>query len=188
MTKPELRKHYKSLRKAFSQEEIEQLSLDISNQLLQMPIWGLSFYHLFLSIEAFREIKTEYILNILAGKDKNTILSKSNFDSITLTNYLLTDSTKMKVNQWKIPEPIEGIEIPSDKIDVVFVPLLAYDKEGNRVGYGKGYYDNFLAECRPETLKIGLSFFKPESKITDIHENDIKLNYCVTPNTIYKFS
>lgn len=188
MTKTELRTHYKALRKKYSQAEREQLSLEISNQLLQMPIWDLSFYHLFLSISSFREINTEYILNILAGKDKNTVISKSNFDTITLTNYLLTDNTKIKVNHWNIPEPIDGIEILAHKIDVVFVPLLAYDKEGNRVGYGKGYYDNFLAECRPQTLKIGLSFFEPESKIGNMHEADIQLDYCVTPTAIYKFT
>lgn len=188
MTKSELRNHYKLRRKELSQEDLEQLSLDISNQLLQLPIWELSFYHLFLSIRAFREINTEYILNILAGKDKNTVISKSNFDTITLTNYLLTDNTIIKVNHWNIPEPVDGIEIPSNKIDVVFVPLLAYDKEGNRVGYGKGYYDNFLAECRPETLKIGLSFFDPESQLIDFNYNDVKLDYCVTPKATHKFA
>ena len=43
------------------------------------------------------------------------------------------------------------------KIQVVFVPL-AYDNFGNRVGYGKGYYDKFLSKCTKECLKIGLSF------------------------------
>ena len=69
----------------------------------------------------------------------------------------------------------------------MFVPLLAYDKLGNRVGYGKVFYDQFLSECSPETLKIGLSFFEPEEQINDVFENDIQLDYCVSPHTIFKF-
>lgn len=70
---------------------------------------------------------------------------------------------------------------------MVFVPLLAFDKNGDRVGYGKGFYDKFLKECKPEIIKIGLSFFEPEEKIDGIFEEDIKLDYCVTPNEIYTF-
>jgi 5-formyltetrahydrofolate cyclo-ligase len=67
------------------------------------------------------------------------------------------------------------------------VPLLAYDLKGNRVGYGKGYYDRFLAECRPDALKIGFSYFEPEEQINDTEDFDIPLNYCVTPHRCYEF-
>jgi len=187
MTKSELRKKYKSLRESLSENQIEDFSLKISNQLLQLSIWDFSFYHIFLCIEELYEVNTDYILNILAGKDKNTIISKSNFKTNLMTNYLLTDSTKIVKNAWNIPEPVDGIEISNDKIEVVFIPLLAFDKKGNRAGYGKGFYDTFLASCQPETIKIGLSFFETEELIEDIHENDIKLDYCVTPQKMYQF-
>lgn len=187
MIKTKLRDKYKALRKGLNNDNIEDLSLAIANQLLQLPIWEFSFYHIFLSIEAHKEINTDYILNILSGKDKNIVISKSNFKSNTLTNYLLTDNTIIKVNSWGIPEPKDGIEINDNKIDVVFVPLLAFDTNGNRVGYGKGFYDNFLNSCKSKTLKIGLSFFEAESKIDGIQANDVALDYCVTPKKIYKF-
>jgi 5-formyltetrahydrofolate cyclo-ligase len=104
-----------------------------------------------------------------------------------MTHYLLTDSTTIKKNTWNIPEPINGIPIVTKQIDVVFVPLLAFDDSGHRVGYGKGFYDKFLANCKPEVIKIGLSFFKSIEKIVDVFENDIKLDYCVTPDKIYRF-
>ena len=99
-----------------------------------------------------------------------------------MTHFLLTDSTVIKISHFNIPEPVDGIEISTDKIEVVFVPLLAFDKQGHRVGYGKGFYDNFLKKCNPKTLKIGLSFFEVEDVIEDTNENDIKLDFCVTPN------
>ena len=188
MTKAALRKLYKSKRASLTSETIDELSLQIANQTLTLPIWNKSFYHIFLTITEQKEVNTDFILNILSGKDKHIVISKSNFESHNMTHYLLTDSTVIKKNHLNIPEPVEGIEILSDKIDVVFVPLLAYDKQGHRVGYGKGFYDNFLKECKPETLKIGLSFFEVENVIEDITENDENLDYCVTPNKVYKFS
>ncbi|WP_299112599.1 5-formyltetrahydrofolate cyclo-ligase [uncultured Winogradskyella sp.] len=187
MTKSELRKKYKILRKELSLEQIEDYSLSIANQLLQLDIWDKSFYHMFLTIEEQKEINTEYILNILAGKDKNIVISKSNFEDYSMTHYLLTDSTRIKKNNYNIPEPIDGIEIQSPQLEIVFIPLLAFDKTGNRVGYGKGFYDRFLTNCKPETLKIGLSFFEIEDKIIDASENDIKLDYCVTPDEVFQF-
>jgi 5-formyltetrahydrofolate cyclo-ligase len=77
--------------------------------------------------------------------------------------------------------------VPVSKIDVVFVPLLAYDEKGNRVGYGKGFYDAFLSECKPETIKIGLSFFPPELEIKDVTSDDIKLDFCVTTDSVHAF-
>ncbi|MGC1205732.1 MAG: 5-formyltetrahydrofolate cyclo-ligase [Flavobacteriaceae bacterium] len=187
MTKAELRKTYKTLRNNVSEHDIDTFSLSIANQLLKLPIWQHSFYHIFLSIEELKEINTDYILNILSGKDKNILISKSDFGTGEMTHFLLTDNTIIKKNTYNIPEPVDGIEILNDKIDVVFIPLLAFDKQGNRVGYGKGFYDRFLANCNPETIKIGLSFFEAETKITDVFERDVKLDYCVTPTKIYKF-
>ncbi len=108
-----------------------------------------------------------------------------------MNNFLLTDNTKNKKNDNNIPEPVDcpdaSEEVPSNKMEVVFIPLLAFDKNGNRVGYGKGFYDKFLAECNPNTIKIGLSFFEPEGIISDVTTSDIQLDYCVTPYRIIKF-
>ncbi len=187
MTKKELRKTYKARRKDLSEDQIENLGLAISNQLLKLPIWDYTFYHIFLAIEEKKEVNTDYILNILSGKDKNILISKSDFETGGMMHFLLTDNTVIKKNSYNIPEPIDGIEILNDKIEVVFIPLLAFDKKGNRVGYGKGFYDRFLANCKPETIKIGLSFFEAEEEISDIFEGDIGLDYCVTAELINQF-
>ncbi|WP_445456141.1 5-formyltetrahydrofolate cyclo-ligase [Flavobacterium sp. HNIBRBA15423] len=187
MNKKELRQKYKGLRQQLSQEEIEDKSLAIANQLLKMDIWDKTYYHVFLPIEEQKEVNTEYILQILAGKDKEVVVSKSDFKTTTMTHFLLTDNTKIKKNEYNIPEPVTGLNVPTEMIDVVFVPLLAYDKQGNRVGYGKGFYDKFLSECNPNVIKIGLSFFEPEEKIEDLFENDIQLNFCVLPSFFLRF-
>ena len=185
--KAQLRQHYKELRQKLSQDQIEDYSLAIANQTLKLDIWNHSFYHLFLSITKFKEVNTDFILNILSGKDKHTVISKSNFKDSTMSHVLLSDDTVLKMNSYGIPEPENGIPIDALMIDVVFIPLLTFDQEGNRVGYGKGFYDRFLKNCKADVIKVGLSFFEAEAVISDTSAYDIPLNYCVTPSTIYTF-
>ena len=187
MLKKELRQKYKALRKQLSENELEEMSLAVANKLLKLPIWEKSYFHIFLPITEHQEVNTEFILHLLSGKDKEIIISKSDFETRKMTHFLLTDNTKIKKNEYNIPEPVDGIEVPSHKIEVVLVPLLAFDKKGHRVGYGKGFYDILLSECKPETIKIGLSFFEAEESITDVFEGDIQLDFCVTPNSVYSF-
>lgn len=187
MNKKDLRLQYKAKRSTLSEIEIEEQSLVIANKLLSMPIWDKTYYHIFLPIEQHKEVNTEFILHLLSGKDKEIVVSKSDFDTRGMTHFLLTENTKLRKNDYNIPEPVNGLEVPAKMIDVVFVPLLAFDSYGNRVGYGKGFYDKFLADCRPETIKIGLSFFDAVDAIHDVFESDVKLDYCVTPDKIYVF-
>ncbi len=188
MLKKELRKAYKSKRIELSEIDINQLSLKIANNALTLPIWNKNYYHLFLTIEEQKEVQTEYILNTLHAKDKEIVVSKSDFKTNTLTNYLLTDNTKLRKNKYNIPEPVDGIEVPTHKIEVVFIPLLAFDKNGNRVGYGKGFYDKMLSNCNADCIKIGVSFYEAENEeIIDTLVTDIPLNFCITPNKTYTF-
>ena len=187
MNKKEARKKSKEERQKLSIEQLEEKSLAIANQLVKMDIWDNTYYHLFLPIEEQKEVNSEYILNILQAKDKEIVISKSDFATTSMSHFLLTDNTKIKKNEYNIPEPINGLNVPTEMIDVVFVPLLVYDKLGNRVGYGKGFYDKFLSECKPNVIKIGLSFFEPEELIEDVFENDVKLDFCVTSEKVICF-
>ncbi len=187
MKKSDLRSKYIGLRQQLSENEIEEMSLAIANTVLKLSIWDKTYFHIFLPITEHKEVNTEFILHLLSGKDKEIIISKSDFDTRNMTHFLLTDNTKIKKNRYNIPEPVDGIEVATKKIEVVFVPLLAFDKKGHRVGYGKGFYDKFLSECNANTLKIGLSFFDPEELITAIFDEDVKLDFCITPTTIYSF-
>ena len=186
MDKKTLRLLYKRKRAELDSIKIEELSIEIANQILKLPIWGFDNFHIFMGVDNLKEINTNYIISVLQGRDKNIIIPKV-ISNAQLTHYLLTDATKLKLNRWNVLEPINGIEVKPKSIQVVFVPLLAYDSYGDRVGYGKGYYDKFLSKCGEECLKIGLSFFNPEKKIPT-SPKDIRLNFCVTPKKIYNFN
>ena len=187
MDKSQIRTQYKELRKELSEIEVMDKSLLIANRCLELPVWEEQIFHLFLSLEDQNEVDTTPILNLLQGKDKEVVVPKI-ANAEQLQHFLITDQTRFQKNALGIPEPVSGIEIEASKIDVVFVPLLAFDDKGHRVGYGKGYYDRFLTTCRPDCIKIGLSFFEKEQDSFIIEPTDIPLDYCVTPEKIYRFS
>lgn len=186
MLKKSLRKTYTKRRNSLSQAKRTSDSIAIANKLLELPLWDLDYYHLFLPITKKNEIDTTTLLSVLQGKDKHVIVPKV-VNAQELQHFLLTDNTTFVLSKWGVPEPMDGVPISPEKLDVVFVPLLAFDDDGNRVGYGKGYYDTFLSTCRKDVIKVGLSFFEAEEKITDINVQDIPLDYCVTPVSIYSF-
>lgn len=184
--KPTLRIKYIKLRKNLSDEVIEEKSLQIANKALELPIWDKTYYHLFLTISNKKEVNTEYLLHVLQGRDKSVVISKTDFESGGMIHFLLQENTALKVSKYGIPEPVAGIAINPEQIDVVFVPLLGFDRIGHRVGYGKGFYDRFLEKCNPNAVFVGLSFFEPEPKILS-NITDVKLHYCITPTKIYSF-
>ena len=109
------------------------------------------------------------------------------FKTSELEAVLVHEDSDFVENTYGIPEPEEGEKIGSEEIDIIFVPLLAFDKKGFRVGYGKGFYDKFLKTCREDVLSIGFSYFEPIEEIEDRNQFDVPLNYCITPHKIYEF-
>lgn len=90
-----------------------------------------------------------------------------------------------KILEPKISENIVKYAGADETKTVVLVPGTVFDKNGTRMGYGKGFYDRFL-EKYPQLIKIGLSFAEQISK-TDIprEEHDIIMNYVVTDERMY---
>ena len=100
---------------------------------------------------------------------------------------LINEDTVYYTNQYGLTEPKEGIIIAPQEIDLVFVPFLVCDESGYRVGYGKGFYDRYLAQCSEDVIKIGFGYFEPVEKIDDIKSFDIPLDYCITLESVYEF-
>ena len=184
--KAALRNYYSDLRSKLSTDELQERSLAIANNVLKLDIWGHTYFHLFLTIEQKKEVDTQFLLHILQGRDKSIIVSKSNFATAEMEHFLLQENTKLVVSSYGIPEPLDGIPIEPSQLEVVFVPLLAFDKKGHRIGYGKGFYDRFLSTCPKNCLKIGLSLFEAETAVPST-AFDIPLDYCITPFEVCHF-
>ena len=171
MLKNELRKIYLNRRKTFSKFERVSLSFSIANLFFQnFDLSKINFLHCFLPIEKFNEIDTRPIFEkIWRGfPDMQTLVPRVNFQTNEIENVKFSSETETEKNIWEIFEPTHNERVENEKIDAVLVPLLCFDERGFRVGYGKGFYDKFLRECRTDCLKIGLNYFAPVEEISDI--------------------
>lgn len=111
----------------------------------------------------------------------------TNFQQLSMQAVLVDDETDFRLNDYGIGEPSDGMDLPSEAIDLVLVPLLAFDLRGYRLGYGKGFYDRYLEHCRKDIIKLGISYFAPEQQLPGIDQYDIPLTACITPERIYEF-
>lgn len=189
MTKKELRKIYKDKRKQLTQKDILRLDHLLLIQFQQWPLGDIQTVLSYWPITARSEINTQLMLDYLAFRipDLRVAFPVINSSENIFKPVLVDDNTEFLENEYGIAEPVDGQEVAATELDVIFVPLLAFDRNGFRVGYGKGFYDRFLTACREDALKIGLSYFGPEERINDIDDFDVPLSICITPNKIYEF-
>lgn len=190
MTKPEFRKRYLEKRKNLTEVEFIQYNLQLYH--LFFTHFDLSFkkvIHLFLPMAKNNEPDTWQIIDRIRREFAHIRIAipRVNNTNDTLENFYFEGLHAIENNAWGIPEPNGGHPVLSHDIDMVLTPLLVFDEKGNRIGYGKGFYDKFLKDCRPDCEKIGLSFFDPIEQITDTNQYDVKLNACITPKGVYTF-
>lgn len=189
MLKKEARIDFKERRKALSLQQRMKLDdlLLIQLQTVQLPF--ISFLFSYWPLEETGEPNTHLFSDYLEFLNPELVVCypKTNFSDVSIQAVQTDDDTRFRKNQYNIYEPEQGDLINPASLDIIFVPLLAFDKKGFRVGYGKGFYDRFLSTCRKDCLKIGFSYFEPLDAIEDTHEFDLPLDLCVTPTTVYAF-
>ena len=185
MTKAELRKQILARRGALSPDERRDLSGRIADSFFtHFDLASVSYLHLFIPIERFNEVDTRPILERIWHEYPYvvTVVPRVDFEENELANLRFDPDTEVVQNSWNIAEPTHDDFVESELIDMVLVPGLAFDTRGHRVGYGKGYYDRFLARCREDCVKVGLSFFEPVDRIEDTHSGDVTINFVLTPD------
>ncbi|WP_439881078.1 5-formyltetrahydrofolate cyclo-ligase [Pontibacter sp. MBLB2868] len=188
MQKAELRKKMLQQRRALPAEEVALRSERIAERFFEnFPLRAEQTVHVFLPIIKNNEVNTWPIIERLRLEhpEVRVAVPVTDVEQNILTHHHLTDEAVLIENNWGIPEPQNAHIIHAQEVDVVLIPLLAFDKAGHRVGYGKGFYDRFLADCRPDVLKIGLSLEPPVESIADPNPFDVPLNYAITPEGIW---
>lgn len=127
------------------------------------------------------EIPTQSLMDELVAKGKTVLLPRViNDTEMELRRY--TGTEDLQAGAFGILEPTGELFTDYEKIDVAVIPGMAFDKEGHRLGRGKGYYDRFLAKLR-DTYKIGVCF--PSCIVDEVptDEHDILMDDIITVNT-----
>lgn len=187
MKKSELRKIYLEKRKNLSQDEISLLSKRIFKNFINYfkPVSDQKI-HIFIPIEKFKEINTQIFIDYFLSRNIKIFVPKI-VDTKLISVEIFSD-TQFETNNWGISEPVSNEDSEVLDFDFVITPLLYCDFKGNRVGYGKGFYDQFFENISKNSKKIGVNYFNPDDMIDDVWENDIPLDYLVTPIEVLSFS
>ncbi len=184
MLKSAIRKEILQQRRELSEDEFLILNQLLLAQFKTLDFSGINSIHVFLPIVEKREPDTFLLIDWLQQNhpQMSIVVSRSNFSDHSMSHHPY-QKEDLKANHYHIPEP-QTTEIFEGEIDMVLVPLLAFDQHGYRVGYGKGFYDRFLSGIK--TKKVGISLFDMLSEaIADVHQDDITLDICITPKHIY---
>lgn len=175
--------HYRQL---LFDDEFEKRNSNLMNSLLSfLNEKQFDSLHTFLPIAKNKEPNIQANLPQLWKRNIQVITSKTDFAQKRMTNYLLNSETGILTNERGIPEPVDGEEVSIANLDAILIPLLIADKQGNRIGYGGGYYDQLLKETK--AVKIGLCLSDPVDKIVQTDEWDIPLDHLITPDKIYNY-
>lgn len=190
MDKGKLRDVYKKRRQALSVDELSagNAALIARLQDLRWPSEG--YVHVFLPILRHKEPDVWPFIHFFKRRypSSHVVVSRTNLVDCSMEHVVLHNDLVLRENAWGIVEPLAGERVSETALDVVIIPLLIADSKGNRVGYGKGFYDRFLAACRPDCVKIGLSYFDPIEQIADVQPFDVPLDMLITPKATYRFS
>ena len=189
MLKREARNLFKNKREQISISDKMKWDdlLLIQFQTIRLPFieYVLSFY----PIEQNNEVNTFLITDYLHFKNPNLTICYPKSDPFGNTMQAISCNADsiFEANEWNIPEPTDTDIVDPGVLDLVIIPMLAFDTKGNRVGYGKGYFDRYLKQCRQDCLKIGFSYFDALDSVDDANEFDVPLDLCITPQRTYVF-
>lgn len=181
--KEKIRKALLQERENIPEEYFRWASDKIIASLLQLQeIQSAEVIHIYVSMNARREVNTHGIIKKMLASGKKVVVPVTNFENGTLKHVQLMDFDDLKANEWGVLEPVSELEVDVEEIEVVVVPMVGGDEQCNRMGYGKGFYDRFLQKV--EYPKIGLLFEKTLRKVIPTEKFDIPLDKLITEERV----
>ncbi len=186
--KQQLRQHYKQIRKQLSAEEVQNHSSRIAEQLFASPFWQQSkTIMLYLSFQ--NEVATEVIYQRGWQEGKTMLLPICAPSGGLMEMSVLLSLDSLVPNRYgigELPEHLQNIAAP-EEIDLCIIPGIAFDKKGNRLGFGAGYYDRYLPRVNQKAKRIALAY---ECQLYDgtlpTDAYDLPMQYILTEKKMYQ--
>ncbi len=181
--KVRLREELKNLRESLSPAQRETAAKAAETKILQLPEWQTAqTVCLYASFKG--ELPTTQLLKSLLSSEKRCVLPKVNAHGLPEL-YLVKTFADLELSSLEIPEPKENCPLINPaQIDFFLVPGIGFDRQGNRLGHGSGFYDCLLAQASPTAFLLGYGYdFQVVNAIP--HEaHDIPVHAVATPSQI----
>ena len=183
-----LKKEKLHLRDALSEEQQEQYSYRITEQLLQLDLFQRA-ETVFVYVDFRSEVKTHSLILQMQSLGKNVVVPVTLLRERDLLPVRITSlEDDLAPGYASILEPVEAIRntncVSPESIDIIVLPGSVFDEHGGRMGYGGGFYDRFVSQKAPQALRIGLCYelqIVPEAPLQD---HDERMDVIVTEKRI----
>lgn len=177
-----IRRSMIALRKSLEFDKISDAAVRTSERIKRLDAFrkarNIGLYHAFAG-----ELRLDSLVDAARQQGKILYLPKISEDNAL--RFLQWDSTTaLAPNQYGIQEPQTKVEISPSQLDLVLVPLVAFDAYCNRIGYGQGFYDNTFARHRPALL-LGVAYDFQCQLALEPKASDVQLDGVITPSNTY---
>jgi 5-formyltetrahydrofolate cyclo-ligase len=174
-----IRNQLKSVRDALPFKERREKDYHITTHLRKFLQ---SYQTVFAYASKDSEVESFVIINSLLEDGKKVIVPIIQTSTKTLRLSYLKRIEDLKPGTFRVPEPLSAdISVSAETIEIALLPLVGFDRSGNRLGYGAGYYDRFF-EAYPDIPCIGLAYACQEIPVIPTDLFDRKMNWVVTEN------
>lgn len=181
--KEKLRAKLLNRRKEIPADEFGEASAVIIQQLKELAEFKeAETIHCYVSMNGRREVNTHGFIRDMLSAGKRVVVPVTNFKKGILNHVALESIDDLESNKWGVLEPGNGKQIAPEALDLVVIPMVGGDELGNRIGYGKGFYDRFLKEV--SCSKIGLIFERNIVEQIPVEDFDIPLDKIITERRI----
>ena len=128
------------------------------------------------------EVQTQGILWAIRRSGRELYVPVTRRDG-SMDAVRVTEDTRFNPDGFGIDTPESGEVLSPEELDLVLVPGIAFDRRGNRLGFGKGYFDRFLARCRCPA--VGLAYEMQLVEAIEALPHDVPMDKLVTEKAVY---
>ncbi len=184
-TKKELRKRILNIRNNLLIEETKKNSSLIKDKILNLQIYQESKV-VFIYMDFGNEVITSDLIKLMLSENKRVVIPFTDTVNTVLIPSEITKEADLKLNSFGYYEPINICPVNVEEIDLVIVPGVVFDKNLNRIGFGKGYYDRILNKLKPSTKKVAIAHDFQVLESIPIEDHDVRMDMIVTEKNIYR--
>ncbi len=178
-----LRERMRKLREKLGDNEVEEKSSEITKKLVQLEEYAKA-KTVILYMGATKEVKTEEAVKAALGAGKRVAVPVSDLKNKRIIPTQLTSLADLKPGAYGILEPAGGKTVSGEEVELAIVPGLAFDKKGNRLGYGLGFYDRFLRDTNAK--KVALAFDMQIVDRVPASGHDIAMDAIITEKRVIR--
>jgi len=186
--KKKLRQQARSMRQELTESQLQEADFQLAQQFEQhfsRKILNTAGIYL----QNDNELGTEHLIRLLFQSNCKVYLPViSDYSNNQMQFIRYQQHSQMQNNRFGIPEPADGENISIEQLDIIFLPLTAFDRQGHRLGMGGGFYDRALAKVSGEKpILVGLAYDFQELPTCPAESFDHSLQMIMTPKRVIHF-